>query len=1074
MMKEKYRIKLRSGRVVGPFHANQVAELYLKGHIDGSEQCQSFPVGDWLTFESFPQLKSLLLKLASGELTADQVMDEKTHTQALLSEVQKQKKNAAPEVGEKTNADFKEFKFGKQAQIKIDYEELEKKYSEKIEKEKTKVRQAPVPPPEEPPEIDKTIIAKRPNQASEDYEKTRIVNPNPFRGVAVVESNEDKSSASIQTKSQKTEEKEEAEEVDEEQLDVAEKTQFFDVSKAIGSIRAESKIAEKEFNREIAKIEHDAEVALYGEKALSEEQDEEEEEELKPKKKGMKPIVALAFFAIFLVLLVPDEEPVVEIKPTYIRIEFPVAEEFIDNAKSEQAFQRGYVAYQEQKYMSYVEAAANFKESLSFRFRDNDALGYIILTYAKIMDNTRDRLKSANTIFRLIQIASSRALTDVNITLGTSLFYSKMNKHETAINLIENFLRVNPPTAEIYSIYLDVLISAGRLDKISKVIEQLEKLETKPMSAYLALARYYELDQRYETALKTITEGNKVNPDSVPLILREASLSLSLNQIEKFKDLVAKVKALGAESSPIYYAKYLEYEGMIKAAEGDTTAAGALFQQALDIAESNELRSKLSQLSAGGSEQVQNLILESKTIEKMNQAKEEVHQRNWDRALTRAIEAADLLPNYIPSQLLLVDIQSKRGYFELALVNLERLKQIYPVNDTINFYLIRTYIRAYRIEDAEREIAILSQTNFSSTPEYATVLGEFYNRTNNINLSVRNYNEAIRRNPLEDENYFALARIYLDYKRFEEARDIITRAIELDPINIYYHSVYAQILYEMQSADVAIGYLRSILDKNPDNPKILADIAIYYFRTGKIAEFESYKKRIEALRLRDESFYEFLVESARLRGNDEEVVEYSKELIRVNPGDLDSRMTLGGYLMRLSRYDEAIQEYDRIVDRLQNYPRAHYSIAKAYLALNNTVKAVEHAQREIDGNPEIDAGYYIMGEALRVEALKTTRDFTESVKFLERAISINGKSTEALMALGWIRYGQNFLEASRELYLRALREDPSIPDIHKQLGFIYRNSGQGRLAAESFNTYLQLMPNAPDRNQIETIIRQTR
>ncbi len=1072
MMKEKYRIKLRSGRVVGPFHANQVAELYLKGHVDGSEQCQSFPVGDWLTFESFPQLKSLLLKLASGELTLDQVMDEKTHTQALLSEVQKQKQVQTPEVGNKTNADFKEFKFGKEAQIKIDYEELEKKYSEKIEKEKTKVRPTPTPPPVEEAGIEKTIIAKRPTQAAEDYEKTRIVNPNPFKGVAVVEPKDDLSSASIRNQPAP---EEDAEAEEEDQLDVAEKTEFFDVSKAIGSIRAESKIAEKEFNREIAQLEHDAEVALYGEEKFNEnEEDQVNEEEIKPKKKGMKPIVALAFFAIFLVLLVPDEEAVVEIKPNYIRIEFPVAEEFIDNAKSEQAFQRGFTAYQKQNYMSYVEAAANFKESLSYRFRDNDALGYIILTYAKIMENTRDRLKSANTIFRLIQIGSSRALTDVNITLGTSLFYSKMNKHETAINLIENFLRVNPPTAEIYAIYLDILISAGRLDKIAKVIEQLEKLERKPMSAYLSLARYYELDQRYEKARETIRDGNKIYPDSVPLILREASLSLSLNEIENFKKLVARVKELGAESSPIYYAKYLEYEGMIKASEGDTIGAGALFQQALDINESNELRSKLSQLSAGGNKQVQNLILESKTIEKMNQAREEVRLRNWDRALTRAIEAADILPNYIPSQLLLVDIQSKRGYFELALVNLERLKQIYPVNDTINFYLIRTYIRAYRIEDAEREIAILSQTNFSSTPEYAMVLGEFYNRTNNINLSVRNYNEAIRRNPLEDENYFALARIYLNYKRFEEARDIITRAIELDPINIFYHSIYAQILYEMQSADVAIGYLRSILDKNPDNPKILADIAIYYFRTGKIAEFESYKKRIEALRLRDESFYEFLVESARLRGNDEEVVSYSKELIRVNPGDLVSRMTLGGYLMRLGRYNEAIQEYGRIVDRLQSYPRAHYSIAKAYLALNNTVKAVEHAQREIDGNPEIDAGYYIMGEALRVEALRTTRDFTESVKFLERAISINGKSTEALMALGWIRYGQNFLEASRELYLRALREDPSIPDIHKQLGFIYRNSGQGRLAAESFNTYLQLMPNAPDRNQIETIIRQTR
>ena len=50
---EKYRIRLANGRVVGPFIEDQIAELYSKGHIDGHEECQVFPAGEWKKFDSF-------------------------------------------------------------------------------------------------------------------------------------------------------------------------------------------------------------------------------------------------------------------------------------------------------------------------------------------------------------------------------------------------------------------------------------------------------------------------------------------------------------------------------------------------------------------------------------------------------------------------------------------------------------------------------------------------------------------------------------------------------------------------------------------------------------------------------------------------------------------------------------------------------------------------------------------------------------------------------------------------------------------------------------------------------------
>ena len=56
---DKYRIRLANSRVVGPFNQNQILELYAKGHIDGTEECQLFPTGEWLKVLDFENLAGI-------------------------------------------------------------------------------------------------------------------------------------------------------------------------------------------------------------------------------------------------------------------------------------------------------------------------------------------------------------------------------------------------------------------------------------------------------------------------------------------------------------------------------------------------------------------------------------------------------------------------------------------------------------------------------------------------------------------------------------------------------------------------------------------------------------------------------------------------------------------------------------------------------------------------------------------------------------------------------------------------------------------------------------------------------
>ena len=48
----KYRIRLKNGRVIGPFIKTQLFELKAKGHIEGTEEAQIYPMGNWQPLKS--------------------------------------------------------------------------------------------------------------------------------------------------------------------------------------------------------------------------------------------------------------------------------------------------------------------------------------------------------------------------------------------------------------------------------------------------------------------------------------------------------------------------------------------------------------------------------------------------------------------------------------------------------------------------------------------------------------------------------------------------------------------------------------------------------------------------------------------------------------------------------------------------------------------------------------------------------------------------------------------------------------------------------------------------------------
>jgi tetratricopeptide (TPR) repeat protein len=1026
-MSLKYRIRVTADRVIGPFSKEEVAELYEKKHITGEEECQLFPVGSWKSIRLFPAL-------------VDFVFNKKISEPIIIDDTEKKQ--------------FQAFQFEKVDHQDVNYDELEKKYK-KTKAEEAKIEAAAKTSVESVkiPEVEKTQIRHRPK--NEDLDKTRIDLKKAaikiHQDIPDVKENLSPSKplpAIVQTHHER----------------VSEKTQFLDLKSVLPALNTELRVAEIDFEQQ-ERIEENQDKIIEREHDSAH---KEEEKELKPKAKtrGMKPIIAIAFIAIIYVLLNPDEAPVAVV-PIYTQVVFPITLEFEDASKSSLSLQKGKAEYAINTYPTRVAASRDFIDSLQNQFRSNEALGELILTYSELLENAQDEKQASNIVYKLIMLAENKTFSDSKIVTGTALFYYKIGKYQTGVNLIKNFFRAKgKPTPKLLGYYLDLLISAGDLAEATKIAVKLNEISKKPFETYLSLARYFESDEKNDLAEAVILEGLKLYPKSVPLLLRQADFLLKKKSLEKFQAILKKCNKLNLELSPYYTAKYYKLMGFLAAVKNKNKEAAGFFKKSLAIIESDDLRAILASLEIKGDKFSQALILESKIIELMKKADIELKNRNMETALALSVEAVDADPDYIPSVLQHVKIQLQKGLYDAAMFSLNKILDKQPLNIPVRKMLVETNLKALRYDDAQRGLVELSKTKFGFSGGYASLMARFFEGKKTNQLAIRWYNEALKRNPLLDNDMFNLAKIYFKIKKFEEAKKYLGKALTLDPKNIDYVTLQADILYEQDGADTALGYLRDIIAELGETPLLISTIAKIYYKTGQIKEFQTYYKKILAMSKKDEAFFEFLIYASKLEDSKTDFVMYANELLKINPGNLTLQMELAEFYIRTGDLQAALTHLVQVEDKLKSYPRLHYLLSKLSLMQGDLVRAKEMAEKEKIYNPTLELPYVMLGEIAMAK-----KDYREAFTQFEKALSLNTKSVDALVAMGSIKLLQNHSSEALDLLLLANKQDKNNPEISKQLGFAYRAAGQRSQGRERFEDYLKLNPGATDRNQIEALIR---
>lgn len=1057
----KYRIRLANGRVIGPFEKHQLFELKAKGHIKGNEEAQVFPTGNWEPLSSF-------------DFFEDLNDDNKTILQS------------KPTNDEQTFViDLEKLRSKK---IEKELEAIDHSTIAPVEALTETIRMAPPAPKVEP----KVEEVKEPSLQIEKFPDFSVADDVPPLELELAELNDEKESydktlinpvaqEEIEKMRRQQKREDERKKSEEEKLrkekeellpvPVEEERAIVRSDEATQMIKVNGLDLLSTANEAEVEIEKEFRLARKRERERANEEDDEDEESSDVSKKKKKKILVIAvILALAYALLFPDEE---EAKPNFVNLEpdivFPIPFDQADPQKSKAEFNRGIELFNGGTYPHVVKSGVNFKVSYENDLDNTQALNYMIRSYAEQLKNSSAMMDDANTIFKVIQSKKPYLLTDPNGAIGLNLFYTAINKNDAAIDVVQKYLKLNPKnvTQDLFAVYLRSLIKQGKLDLARQFREALLKAPEKNKYNYEALIEYSLLNQEIEAAKEYVDEAIKRHPKSVVFYLLKAELLLKEKKLDDVVPLLKKAEAMNLESNNQLRAKFLELKGLYLALKGKPEQATGILLESLKITESLELRMKLADLSASGeaTNETTKLINESKSIKFLSQAKEFFEKKNYELALSHAAKASDISPGYIPSELFLAKVQLKLGLAKESLKTLETLANKYPEDKTVNLALIETFVDTYKFKDARSRIQLISSAEYKTSWEYASVNAKLYLKMGDLLQGMSWLQTSVSANPLNDRDIFLLSEIYQRRGGYDNARMMLNKCIELDPLNPDYRIAYARLIYETQDDEAAIGYLLSLKDEFGEHPKVLSEIAILYYRAGKVKDYQDVRAKLEKDHSTDKALYEFLLKAALLDEKHDEIPFLVEKLLALEPGDLEAMMTAGRVLFEEGKLVESAKWFKRVQDKLPSYPKVLYYSAKIDYLSKDIDGAMKKIQKDMEENGENDADLVFMAQLYAEK-----EDFIQAENIFKKAQKLNPRSYDAIVGLADLSTKRNNHDLALDLYKRAMKLKSDEPLVHKKIGDVYRQLGQGTLAIEAYKMYLEMEPESPHKSNLEAYI----
>ncbi len=489
-------------------------------------------------------------------------------------------------------------------------------------------------------------------------------------------------------------------------------------------------------------------------------------------------------------------------------------------------------------------AIAEYQKASELDPKDAESLGML----ARLSRVAHDDVTAEKAYRQALQMDPD----DEDALNGLALVYIDKGDFAGAVEMLKKAVEKNPEARNVVML-AQVYDQAKDFDHGADAWKQAVDLTNGNTKVLRAYATDLYAAGRFDEALKALQDLAAADPKDDKLQLQIAELLRNRHDYPGAAAALAKAKAI-SNSSEVQFA-----EAELMNAQGKHAEAIAAMQKLLndtkkDTYNQEEKGNRLEmldrmanyQLAAGKPQDAIASFHEiaeldpslgarvaTSTVEALKNAKEyKAARQEADAALKKLPGDRDVIRVHA---LLLGDL----GLTDTALGEVKMLPNWAKDRDILLGVMAPIQDKAKRFDDERKTLD--SADALSKTPQEKAavdfVRGAMYEREKNFDAAEKSFRKV-----LESDANNAGAMNYLGYMfadrgvRLDEAKQLISKALDIDPGNPAYMDSLAWVHYHLDQLDQASDELRKALDKIGDDPTVHDHLGDVYLKQGKIRE----------------------------------------------------------------------------------------------------------------------------------------------------------------------------------------------------------------------------------------------
>jgi len=458
-----------------------------------------------------------------------------------------------------------------------------------------------------------------------------------------------------------------------------------------------------------------------------------------------------------------------------------------------------------------VESEKAYKKALEIDGGNEYALSGLALVYSELGDTARAlemwrRLSDRNPNPRTLA-----ALADA---------YEQAHDYKSAAETLARASQLDPKDDKIKTSLAEDLLMSGDSDGALKLYKELVQSDARNAGLWLRLSQIYRHKGKLADARDAHRRAIEIDPENLEIRYNEVNL---LEAEGKNADAILALQKILDDTAPTASANpalranrvvLLERLGLLYRNNEQFGEAVKAFEQ-MPAADADS--------GARSAAQVMDTWRQGKEFEKAEQAAEAAIKKYPDARIVKLVYAS-----------VLADV----GRYDEAIKTVQGMLGGKDDRET-QIALAQIFDKAKRYKDMEAALDAAEKLSDSDEDRETVYFmrGAMYEKTKNLEKAEAEFRKVLQINP---DNASALN--YLGYMlvdrniRLEEARDMIARAVAMEPNNSAYLDSLGWANYRLGRLDEAEANLRDALSRSSSDPVMHDHLGDIYMRQGKVKD----------------------------------------------------------------------------------------------------------------------------------------------------------------------------------------------------------------------------------------------